>query len=200
MDCKYDAASGLYRYEALGVSKLLTQELLATSYLRMKGDQIIDTVYYERVPTLMEYMARCLKPESICLGAFRNVSSKNAEFAGVSWIFDREEMGDHRVKGEVGFCFFRKCASPDEKVLLGRMMAQILFEIYNCDLLIGTTPVDNKLALSYSKQLGFTQHGPIPGYLSWEGGASDAVVSVLAKQDWRERWRDEQFLGEREVA
>ncbi len=197
MDLQYCPATGLYRSGGLGVSKHLTEELLATSYLRLKKEQTLETVFYERVPTLREYLDT--SANSICLGAFRKVGTKQVDFAGLSWISHRQEMGNRMFKAEVGFAFFRHCASPTEKVELGKMMTQVLFDLFNIDVLIGTTPVDNKLALGYSTQVGFGVHGPIPNYISWEGALSDVMVSVLTKTEWQAKHKP-QILLEQEAA
>lgn len=194
----YDQTIGLYRDGDLGVSTQLTPDLLATAYLRLKAERQIETVYYQKVPTILEYLSGMTRPETICLGAFRKVGDnekvkQTAEFAGMAWVYDTIELGDsHMKRADVSFAFFRHCATPQEKVTCGQLMVEAFFSTFNIDVLVGTTPVDNKLALKYSQQVGFGLHGPIPSFLSWEAGLSSAVISVLTKTDWQAtRKRDE---------
>lgn len=186
MQATFDPKTGLFRAGDLAVSKALTEDLIATAYLRLKAEGQIETVYYENIPLLSQHLRLMTAPDSILLGAFadRSAKGKGVEFCGMAWVVNREEMGNGMSKAEVGFAFFRHIASPREKIELGKMMAQVLFDSFNVDVLIGTTPVDNKAARRYSKAIGFTLSGPIKNYISWEGALSDVIVSTLTKADW----------------
>ncbi len=205
MQATFDAATGTHRVDNLIVSTRLTDDLAAETYLRFKQDKLLETIYYESVPTILDFMERILRPSTITLGAFidrtngakplRRNSPKAVEYAGCSFVYDRQQMGNMMWKAEVGFGFFRHVATADEKVALGKIMIQALFESFNIDFLYGTTPIDNQAALEYARRVGFEIIAEIPEYLSFEGGLSTACISRLSKAVWRERQRDVAFLG-----
>ncbi len=193
MEARFDDTLGVYRHENLIASPDLTDDLLATAYLRFKADNLIQTIYYEGEPGINGWMRQMGNPETIRLGAFADRGKKGIRgekgvvFCGMAWVLNRQTLGNYMTKAEVGFGFFRHVATPREKVQLGKMMTQALFERFNIDVLIGTTPVDNRAAMEYSKSVGYGLHGPIPNYVTWEGALSDVAVSVLTKQEWQSR-------------
>src|SRR5262245_16494362 len=117
MRAKFDESIGLYRQpETTGdllVSTTLSDDLLAEAYLRFKNEKTLETIYYEGVPSIVDFLLRATKPETICLGAFidrreaRTRRSREFAFAGVAWVYDRQIMGNAMTKAEVGFGFFR---------------------------------------------------------------------------------------------
>lgn len=204
---EFDAEKGIYRSGDLAVSTRLTENLIGRAYYKLEDDKILDTVYYERLPSISGHLKWLCAPESIVLGAFADRSKsklpnkpKGFEFCGMSWVVGREILGNEMTKAEVGFTFFRHTTTPAEKVALGKMMLEAFFSTYCIDVLIGTTPECNKLALEFSKALGFELNGPIKNYCSWEGYLEPVVVSTLTKADWKEHQRDEAFLGPRSNA
>ncbi len=186
MQPTFDPATGLYRCGELAVAPGLTENLIGRAYYRLEDDGSLPTVYYEGVPSVGEHIRRMSGPTAILQGAFidRTAERKVVDFCGLSWVLHREELGIGLAKAEVGFAFFRHCASPHQKLELARMMLDVLFGKYAIDILIGTTPVCNKLALRFSAALGFTLSGPIPDYISWEGALEGVMVSTLKKTTW----------------
>ncbi len=198
----FDADKGIYRSGDLAVSTRLNENLIGRAYYKLEDDQTLNTIYYERVPEIREHLKWLCAPEAIVLGAFADRSKsklpnkpKGFEFSGMAWVVGREVLGNGMSKAEVGFTFFRHAASPAEKVALGKMMLEAFFSVYCIDVLLGTTPVVNRLAVDYSKSLGFELNGPIKNYCSWEGCLEPVIVSSMTKADWKERQRDEEFLG-----
>jgi hypothetical protein len=186
MDMEFDKATSLYRAGNLAVSTGLDQKLLATAYLRLDFEKNLDLVYYEGVPSLLEFLKTCTAPEHICLGGFVD-HGKGWEFCGLSWVFDRQQLGTGHWKAETGFAFFRHCAKPSEKVRIGQLMVEALFETFNISSLFGTTPAPNRAALKYARAVGFNVCGPIPNFVSFEGALADVYISNLTKQEWQAR-------------
>ncbi len=187
MEVLFDQASGLFRYGNLAAAPGLTEDLLATAYLRLKSEGQLETIYYEGTPSLMQFMRTSLEPETISFGAFvdRTGDGKTLDFAGIAWCFDRHDMANHEAKAEVGFAFFRHCATPRQKVDLGKLMVDVLFGRYALNYLFGTTPVENKLALRYVRELGFKTQGIINNFVYWEGAVSAAQISCAARSEWK---------------
>ncbi len=190
MDVRYDQATGLYRSGKLGLSVGLTPDMLAGAYLRFKQEGRIETIYYERVPSIIEYLNMVTKPEHISLGCFvdQDGDGKNWQFAGICWVFDRQELGNGQYKAEVGFGFFEAGSTSRQKVELGRLAVHVTFNIFNIDVLFGTTPTENRAARRYTRAVGFDMMpAPLKNFISWEGALSDAWISTLSKTDWAER-------------
>ncbi len=184
MEAVYDSATGLYRCGELAVSAGLTENLLGRAYFRLEDDKTLSTVYYENIPSVSKHIQWMSAPDAVIQGAFVETKAKAFDFCGLSWVINREQLGIGLAKAEVGFSFFRHSCHPSQKLRLGEMMLDGLFGRYAIDVLIGTTPVCNRLALRYSRALGFTLSGPIPDYVSWEGALEGVMVSTLTKTTW----------------
>ncbi len=188
MQPTFNPATGLYQCGNLAVSIRLSDDLLATAYLRFKQEGILETIYYERVPSLCEYLSQVMKPEHISIGCFvdRRGDGKFWDFMGVCWVFDRQELGNGQYKAETGFGFFKDAASSSlEKVQLAKLGIYATFSTFNIDVLFGTTPTENRAARRFARAVGFDMApAPIKNFISWEGALSDAWISSLTKKDW----------------
>ncbi len=180
MEVVFDPATGLHRCGELGMSVGMSDELLAMSYLRFKNERTLETIYYQKVPTLTEFLQACAKPDRACLGGFVG----NA-LAGICWAFNHEEMG-HLAKCELGFGFFSDVATSRQKIELGRLAINVIFSNFRVDVLTGTTPSENRAARRFARACGFEmQKDPVKNFIVWEGALSDAYLSSLTKTGWQ---------------
>ncbi len=192
MEPTFNPATGLYQSGNLAMSIRLTDDLLATAYLRFKQEGILEAIYYERLPSICEYLSQVMQPEHISLGGFvdRDGNGKNWQFAGVCWVFDRQELGNHMYKAETGFGFFKEVATSREKVELGKLAVDLTFSAFNIDVLFGTTPTENRAARRFARAVGFEMSpAPVKNFISWEGALSDVWISSLTKKAWAARSR-----------
>ena len=161
------------------VTPTVTQVQLAQAYIRMEEEGTLATVFYQKLPTLAEFMAEFLTAgRRVTLGCFRQ-----QELCGLGWVFQPVTM-DKYVKCETGMVFFRRQSNPRDNLSFGKMMLQVFFERYPVDVIFGVTPDPNKLALRYARKLGFSLHGPIPDYCSFGGELVDGWISHMSKEGW----------------
>tara|TARA_R110000868_G_scaffold72223_4_gene210795 strand:- start:16684 stop:17277 length:594 start_codon:yes stop_codon:yes gene_type:complete len=175
------------QYRDMIVTSAVAEELLAEAYFRMKADGNLPIVYYDRVPTLLEFLNvhTGQNAERIVLGCFREETGKPLEFCGFGWSMNPMVVGDKR-KADCGFCFFKGPRRVDT-VAFGRMMLGCFFQVFSIDALFGMTPEDNKLAVRYIKRVGMSLHGPVPEFASWDGKPTGAWISHISKEQFAER-------------
>ncbi len=190
----FDTSLGAYRAGKLAVTTELTEDLLAEAFLRLKKDKLAETVWYEGVPSVSNYLKNCTEPDCINLGGFvdRTGSAdprkpQGFDFVGMAWVYHQQLMSNHMRKAEVGFAFFRHAATSRQKIQVGRIMTQALFERFNIDVIFGSTPDENQGALRYAKAVGFEISAQIPNAICWEGALSSVRISSLTKANWQKQ-------------
>ena len=160
----------------LTVTPILTDILLAKAYIRMLEEGLLDTVFYQKTPTITEFMLEYLtQGKIVTLGCFRG-----SEFCGLGWVMAPVSM-DGFTRAETGMCFFR---GEKQAVKFGRMMLRSFFTRYSIDVIFGTTPAPNRAALIYARRLGFHMTGPVPGLCSWKNQLSDGWISTMTRKQW----------------
>ncbi len=180
---------GAERINKLGLELFIASDigesLMATAYLLMEKDELLDTVFYEGVPTITQFIGYLQRKESRYIGCFVRPTLDNApvELAGVGWLWDvRGPVGG--VRAECGMVFFRKWQRSHIPEELTVKIIDYAFGPCNCDVLYGVTPVPNRAAVIFSKRMGFHQTEPLPKYGSWHGEPADAILSYLTKENW----------------
>lgn len=171
----------------LVVTPYVTDETLAKAYLMMKAEGTLGTVFFQNVPTLSSFLADSLVGDKrITLGAFRLHGEKEPELCGLGWVFDSVKMGDF-VKAECGMWFAAGQTVKTDNLTFGHMMLDMFFNHYSVDVIQGTTPEANKLALRFARKLGMALYGPVENFCVWGGELAAVWFSVLTKQEWQER-------------
>jgi len=180
--------SGIVRNGNLVVTPCVTDLLLARAYLNYQKEGTLPVIFYQREPTISDFIKAHMEVGTrITLGCFRvDEETKKVEHCGLGWVSDAVRMNSF-TKAEIGIGMFR-CAGKDN-LAFGKMMLQSFFSKYAIDVLFGTTPEPNRLALRYSRKLGFDLAGPIPDYCSWRGALTDGWISHMSKSQWLERNR-----------
>jgi hypothetical protein len=145
----------------------------------MKRTGVLDLVFYEGVPDLKWFLDEMLVPGRT-VGCWRVKPNGSGDCLGMGLINKREIMGRYS-KAEIGFAFLPGRTTIHEKVKLGRGMIQYVFDEYGFDSLFGTTPVENKAAVAYSRRLGFKIHGPVPDFCIWKGELSGVYISQMSR-------------------
>lgn len=181
-------ADGILRSGNLVVTSCVTDSLLAQAYLNYQKEGTLPVIFYMKIPTIKEFIDAHMENGSrITLGCFRvDEETKAVEFAGLGWVSDSVRMNGF-TKAEIGIGMLR-CAGRDN-LAFGKMMLESFFSGHAIDVLFGCTPENNKLALRYADKLGFSLHGPIPQYCSWQGQLTAGWISHMSKEEWMERNR-----------
>jgi len=171
------------------VTPVVTDMHLARAYFNMLEENTLDTVCYQGRPTLTAFLAEYLTHgKRITLGCFREREDQEPEFAGMGWVSDAVKLGKH-MRADTGMVFFRRQSRKTDNLMFGRMMLGMFFDTYKIDVIFGTTPEPNKLALRYAQRLGMDLSNPIPDLCSWHGELVPGVVSHISKAQWMERGR-----------
>lgn len=171
------------------VTPVVAEFLLAKAYITMVEEGTLDVVFYQSAISLRDFLEAYLTHgKRITLGCFRELPDGRMEFCGMGWAHNAEKMASY-VKSECGMVFFKKQSSKRDNVAFGKLMLQSFFTQHNVDVIFGTTPEPNKLALRYAQKLGFDLIGPIPNYCSWHGELAPGWVSHISKSQWEERNR-----------
>ena len=170
------------------VSYELTEELLATAYLRYRAEDLLKIIFYEGEPSLTWFLDWSTRPTNHYLGGFmRPGLDKDPLFVGMGWFCQETNLNEGElIKSEVGMGFFRDYQRAGITVPVGRLMLDVAFERMGFDSLFGTTPVQNRAALAYARKLGFGLSGPIPDYTLWEGKPTGVMISHMTRAMWDE--------------
>lgn len=164
---------------------------LAKAYLQYSVEKMLPIIFHERVYSLTEFLTWGLSDGVVMLAAFRQYGPEESdyEFCGLSWVNRARDMGAGKKKSEIAMGFFRAQQVKNLNLRFGRLMLRWVFDNLDIDVLFGTTPVQNHAALRYSKQIGFSLHGPIPSYTTWKGELTSVWVSMMSREQFLENGR-----------
>ncbi len=152
------------------VTPLVTEDMLATFFLRMKSDGLLDRVFHEATASLSWFMRTYMREETCTLACMKeDPMTKNMTLHGLGWIVNKACVGGVFNKAEIGECFVRH-TSPRETLRYGQMMIDWAFEKMDLAVLYGIKPDRNIAGWKYAKILGFDLKGPLPYYTTWVGG------------------------------
>lgn len=168
----------------------LTEELLAAAYLLLQRDGLLDTVWYNGAPGLSDFLRWHRDKDKLYLGAFvrptLDAGDSELHLAGLGWLWSIQGPPGGR-KAEVGFAYLKEHHGTRIPEELTRQMIQYCFDDLEMDALYGTTPEPNKLAIRFSKRLGFSQVGPLPAYCTWHGQPCGAIISYMSRAQWEQQ-------------
>ena len=171
------------------VTPVVTDINLANAYLRMLEENTLDTVFCQGRPTLTDFMREYLTHgKRITLGCFRERGEGEPEFAGMGWVADAVRLGKY-MRADTGMVFFKRQSRKTDNLMFGRMMLGMFFDTHKIDVIFGTTPEPNKLALRYAEKLGMDLSSPVPDMCPWNGELVPGVISHISKSQWMERGR-----------
>jgi RimJ/RimL family protein N-acetyltransferase len=176
------------RGRELFVASEISESLLATAYLLMEKEGLLETVFYESIPSLSTYLSWLQNKTSRYLGCFirPTLDVDDVRLAGLSWLWDiRGPVGGRRC--ECGMVFFREWQRDHIPEELTEKTMDYAFGPCGIDVLYGITPVRNRAAILFSRRMGFKQTAPLPMYGSWHGEPEDVVMSFLTKEEYHGR-------------
>lgn len=165
------------------VSPYVTDSTLALAYLTFERDKLLDRIFHEKRPNLRWFLDTFSKDNIDVLSCSRLSSDgKSLQLCGVGWI--NTGFGN---KVEVCEAFGREFWGHDMPLHFCWLMLQWLFDHQKgTDVVYGTTPVPNRIAAAFSRKVGFTLHGPLPLYSTYDGQPCDCWVSSLTRKQWEQ--------------
>ena len=162
------------------------QSLMAVAYLRMEADDQLDTVFFQKVPTLKEFVGWLESPANRYLGCFIRDESGKAVLAGLGWLWNLRGSPGGRV-ADCGLCTFREFWHDRIPERLTASLLDYSFGPEKLDVLFGWSLADNRAVLIHAKRMGMTLLPKIPKFASCKGVPADVVISYIEKEDWLRR-------------
>lgn len=173
----------------LFISREIDENTLASFYLQLYQDGMLQELFYAGIPSISEVLAWRARPDILILGGFvnhvqpLNVNEKSGpELAGLGFVWDIGKLGVRR--GDLGFVFLRKFQKRSITVPLARMMLRHLFVDLQLSVVYGVSAEQGYAAIALAKALGFQQTGPLPAYTNYHGEPTGAVISYMRAEDF----------------
>jgi len=138
-----------------------------------------DKVFYA-APHDIKYLIDWFDQLEVCLGAFQDGKLIGVGFVSNTLNFRGEGL---TKRGEVGFGFLNNC-NVLSALHAGRLMIDYILGELGYDILLGTTPELNKVALAFAKRLKFEQYGPVPYTSFYLGQITGTYTSIITKEKW----------------
>jgi RimJ/RimL family protein N-acetyltransferase len=161
------------------------QDLLATCYLRMKAEKLLDVMFYEEIPNLCRYMEMMLKEGSVFLALFQIERTGAYTLIGFGGTSNPVSMGGGYCKAEMYCLFFKEYQRRNISFPVAQMMMAWCYErIANLDVMFGTTPAPNVAMVRFAKALGFKM-SKIDNFTTWKGEPCAVWISCLTDQEFR---------------
>jgi RimJ/RimL family protein N-acetyltransferase len=174
----------VYEYKNLVVMPARSDELLASAYLRLKSEELIGVLFYEKIPTLCEFLSMYMRPGMVNLGSWVRTGDQ-VQLAGIGSLDIPKDIGGGHRKGEASMVFFKEFQRRDVTLDSARLWIQWGFDQQNLSVIHGCTPVVNKSALRFMKSLGFEYaRDPIKAFTTHKGELCDVVISWMTKERW----------------
>ena len=175
-----------YQDENLLVCPTVNQDLLAASYLRFKQEGLLDYLYYENQPTLIDYFKVMLAPGSICLAAFRieqYLPNKPVTLTGLAHLQPPVGIGGGYQKSDMQFAFYREFQDGVWTRSAAKLMLDWTFDRTTLESVWGYTSVNNRAMVRFAKSLGYRQV-VLESYSTWKGELCDVVCSSMTRKAW----------------
>jgi RimJ/RimL family protein N-acetyltransferase len=201
----------------LSIISNLDESLLATAYLIMEKERLLGKVFYQKVPTVSEFLGWMKTSNSVNCGCFiRDVQLVDAahsnqvslsrkegaersqsggavvtrgapsfSMAGLGWLWNVSGVPGAR-KAECGMCFFRNARLAGLTIEFAQQLLDFSFYTVGLDVVHGSSPTRNRLAIDFARRLGFRQTCPLPKFADWHGEPADVVISFLTREAWEE--------------
>ena len=176
----------------LTVKSDIGEDLLAVAYLRMKTEQLLQMVFWEKAPTLKSFLEWCAAPNSVIVGCFTETDRSNVgsppliELAGLGWLTGITMRGGKR-RADAGEVFWRETQAAGLTSQFGRLLLDFAFEEVKASTIYGITPVRNVAAVRFMRHCGFESFGPIPELCCWMGETCDGYISAMTFANWARR-------------
>jgi RimJ/RimL family protein N-acetyltransferase len=162
------------------------QSLMAVAYLRMESDDLLDTVFFQKIPTLKEFIGWLESPSNRYLGCFIRDESGKAILAGLGWLWNLRGVPGGR-SADCGLCIFREFRHDHLPEKLTAKLLDYSFGVEKLDMLYGWSLANNRAVLIHAKRMGMTLLPKIPKFASCKGLPADVVISYISKDDWLRR-------------
>lgn len=160
------------------------QDLLATCYLRMKAEGLLDIMFYEEVPNFLRYMQIMLEEGSVFLPLFQIECTGAYTLIGFGGVSKTVRMGGGYNKAEMYCLFFKEFQRRPISFPAAQTLMAWVYERTEIDVMFGTTPAPNIAMVRFAKALGFKM-SKIDNFTTWKGEPCAVWISCMTDQEWR---------------
>ena len=168
----------------LSVTSDVGEELLAAAYLLLSHDNLLDVVFYERKPSIREFLGWLALPNSRYLAGFVGEGA-SSELAGLGWLWNVSGPDGGR-RADVGIVYLKKFWGSEITDALTCKMLDVTFGPLKVSVVYMVTQWKNRLSRGIAKRMGFEMFGPLPKYGVYQGQAGDAAIGYLTRERWEE--------------
>jgi RimJ/RimL family protein N-acetyltransferase len=183
----------LRKHRNVFVASDIGESLMASAYLRLESEGLLDTFFYAGIPSLSDFLGWMKRTDCRYLGGFvrSDVQPLDVELAGIGYVWSIQGPPGGR-RADVGMAYFRKFQRTMVPLDLTRKMLDVCFEQLDLSVLYGISPEPNPLSWRFGERLGFTVTGPFPNYGQWHGKPAAARILYLEKSRWEElkKWQE----------
>lgn len=160
-------------------------DFLATAYLRMKAEKLLEVMFYEEQPTLGRFLSIMLADGEKVLGLFQIEGTGLYTLIGFGGISKPTNMGGGYLKSEMFCLFFKEFQKRHVTIPVARTMMAWVYERTNVDVMFGTTPAPNVAMVRFAKALGF-KLSKIDNFTTWKDNPCAAWISCMSENEWNE--------------
>lgn len=161
------------------------EELIATFYLRMKQDGMLQVFFHENPEiSLSAFLRWHTSPTMEAMGCFvRDIETGSVELAGMGYINNTKRYGDEAT-AEVGLGFLRKFQSRSIPLEFAGMLLDYCFLAKRLVAVHGVSPCGNRAIHTFARRVGFKAHGPLPFFSVFNGSLQDSMLYSMRGFDW----------------
>lgn len=166
------------------------ESIMVDMWYRLKEDDLYRVVFHENPEmTLSAYMAFFSKPSVAAQVLF---NTETEELAGMTWLSEFEQLPSHR-RATGSFVVLKQFWGRAFTDAIAPVVIPYWFSSFddgglNLDVLVGMTPAVNRRAMAFSRKAGLKYLAALPGYTSFSGKPTDAMIAVMTRKDYEERY------------
>jgi len=169
--------------------EVYTPDVLVQVFNRLKTEGLYPIVFHDNPnQNLLEFMNFFSHPMTALSAIMIIDNDQIQDIAAIGWLSGLESYADKRQRALASFCVFKDYQHPNLTSQMARLQFRYWFEHLRMDILIGMTPANNRLAVQFTKRIGFRELCRIPNYSAYLGKVSDTVVTMMDREQYCTRY------------
>jgi hypothetical protein len=166
-------------------------EVLVSLYDRLKHEDLYADVFHDN-PNMGFYgFMNFFNSPGVLLQIISHMENGVVvDIAAMSWIVGIEKYVN-RIKSVASFVVFKDYQNPRLTNIMAKLTLGYWFNELKMDIIIGMTPSLNKLAVRFTKRIGFQELFRIPNYTSLRNQICDCVISMIDSPRYNEIYQGE---------
>ena len=154
-------------------------DILLSVYRRLQAEGIYARVFGNS--SFLSFIAMFVKLNTVTyMPIIRGPGGELKECCGILWV---ERTHDVPLTGRCHFIFFKRFWGHISREA-SKMCIHDAFQNQGFELLIGITPVQQRMAINATRKLGFSTVGILPKSVVFLGEVCDSVILYLHKENF----------------